>query len=102
MDVPTRRRLARTPAGQLALLELRTAVLETGFALAQARVGSTDARGLVDARREHVSAMTAYETALESMHFPVPRQLRDALRLQSRVAAMSEPVPILYAPRTAR
>jgi hypothetical protein len=102
MDVPTRRKLARTPAGQLALLELREAVLDTGVALAEARVGSTDVRGLVKARREHVSAMTAYETALRSMHLPVPRQLRDALRLQARVAAMNETVPIVYAPRPAR
>jgi hypothetical protein len=34
--------------------------------------------------------MTAYQCALQAMSLPVPRQLRDDLRLQARVVAMSD------------
>jgi hypothetical protein len=74
----------------LALLELRAAVISAGQAVAEARRGTVDVRGLADARRDHVSAMTAYQCALQAMSLPVPRQLRDDLRLQARVVAMSD------------
>jgi hypothetical protein len=80
----------RSAAGRLALLELRAAVIRAGEVVAEARRGTVDVRSLVAARRNHVSAMTAYEGALQAMSLPVPRQLRADLRLQSRVVAMSD------------
>lgn len=90
MDPVQGRGATRSAAGRLALLELRAAVISAGEAVAEARRGTVDVRGLVDARRDHVSAMTAYQCALQAMSLPVPRQLRDDLRLQARVVAMSD------------
>lgn len=80
----------RSAAGRVALLELRAAVIRAGEAVAEARRGTVDVRSLVAARRNHVSAMTAYQGALQAMSLPVPRQLRADLRLQSRVVAISD------------
>jgi hypothetical protein len=102
MDAPRSQGAARSAASQVALLELRAEMERTGTVLAAARSGSTDSRGLADARRDHVTAMTAYEEGLRALHLPVPPKLRDALRLQARVVAMSDPTPSFYTPRTAR
>jgi hypothetical protein len=80
----------RSAAGRLALLELRDAAIMAGEAVAEARRGTVDVRQLVAARREHVSAMTAYQGALQAMSLPVPRQLRADLRLEARVVGMTD------------
>lgn len=99
MDATPDRGAPRSAAGRLALLELRAAALRAGQAVADARRGAVDVRILLAARREHVSAMTAYEQALRAMSLPVPRQLRDDLRLQARVVSMSDR-SLMYPPRT--
>ena len=90
MDVDTTQDPPRTPASRMALLELREAAILAAEAVASARRGSVDARTLVTVRRDHVQAMAAYERALVTMGLPVPRQLRDTLRLERRVVALSD------------
>lgn len=97
MNTTPERGTTRTPAGRMVLLDLRSAVLRAGEAVAEARRGPVDVRSLVAARRDHVLAMTAYKRALQAMSLPVPRQLRDDLRLQARVVAMSDGI-IAYPP----
>jgi hypothetical protein len=78
-------------------------VASTAAALADAR--GPDAGGataLALARRNHVTALTAYESALRAMRLPVPRRLRDDLRLLSGVVSLTERGPVAYAQRVTR
>lgn len=72
-------------SGRALLAELHAAMTSAQAEVAAHRRPPSDANLLTIARGHLVSAMTAYEEALTSLHLPVPPRLRDDLRLLRRV-----------------
>ena len=72
------------------LRRLFAEVVRTREVHAEERHGGVPWTQLLDSRLESLRALENYVAALESLSFPVPRQIRDELRLTRRLCAQRD------------
>jgi hypothetical protein len=72
------------------LRRLFAEVMRTREALAEERHGGVPWAQLLDSRLENLQALENYVAALERLSFPVPRQIRDELRLTRMLCAQRD------------